>query len=163
MVRAVVEQRAGDRVGEQAPPGTGRVGREPARDRGGDRAVPGQLAGLLIQPEQGGRGDGDLDRGAHPVLARQQRVMDRGDTEIDQGVRAALIDATFVIGGGHRGQRVDRGHQHRRALGGKQRPQLGHAVLAGGDADAAFGQGLLVLLFGAAGVEGVQRHGAGWL
>src|SRR6266702_6901153 len=58
---AVVDQPA-DRVGDQAVPGAGLVRGDPAGQGGGDRAVPVQLAGLLVQLEEGGQGDGDLHR-----------------------------------------------------------------------------------------------------
>src|SRR6266702_7561761 len=63
---AVVDQPA-QRVGDQPAPGAGPVRGDPPGQRGGDRAVPVQLAGLLVQVEEGGQGDGDLHRGADPL------------------------------------------------------------------------------------------------
>jgi len=53
---------AGVRVGEESAPGAGLVRREPAHYRGGDRPVPLQVGGFVVEVEQGVGGDDDLDR-----------------------------------------------------------------------------------------------------
>jgi hypothetical protein len=94
---AVVEQLPGDGVGDQPPPGAGLVGGQLPGDGGGDGSVAGQLAGLLIGPEQRRQGDRDLDRGPHALRFRQQRVVQRGHTQVHQRIGAALIRGAGVI------------------------------------------------------------------
>ncbi len=88
--------------------------------------------------------------------------MQGGDAEVDEGVGAALIGGARVGRGGDRGERVDRGHDRGGALGGQQRPQFAHAVLARADADSPFGHRVGAVLVDPGRVQGVHRaaHGA---
>jgi hypothetical protein len=130
-VAAVIEELPGDRVGDQTAPGTCGVGGEAASNRCRDRAMSGQLAGLLIKTEQRGHGHRHLDRRPHALRLRQQRVGQGGYSEIDQGVGATLIGRAQVVAGRGRGKTVDSGQDCGGAFGWQQRPQLGHAVVTG--------------------------------
>src|SRR5215470_12594207 len=55
----VIEQRPGQRIGEQPPPGP--FGGEFPGQVGGNRTVTGEVSGLVVQSHQRGGGDGDLD------------------------------------------------------------------------------------------------------
>ena len=112
---------SGGRVGEHAAPG-GVLG-ELTGDLRGDRTVRPEVRGLVVQPEQGGGRDGDLQRDPLPVPGGQRApvggglaVEDRGE-HVGERVRAALVHRPGVaVGGGVAGQGVDRG-ERRRGLG----------------------------------------------
>src|SRR5882757_9666382 len=97
---AVVEDRSGDRVGEDASPHS--VGGDPAGQVGGDRSVTTQLGGLIIQAEQRPGGDDEIDQRfpRPPRRLCDVSVGVRGfvgwcryaaGDEVDEGVGAALI------------------------------------------------------------------------
>ncbi len=64
--------------------------------------MSGEFAGLVVEAEQGGGGDGDLDGWAQALGFREVRVVQGGDAEVDEGVGAALIGGARVGRGGDR-------------------------------------------------------------
>ena len=96
---------------------------------GGDRAVTGQLTGQLVVPEQGGRGHGDLDVRAAPVIARQVGPFQGGIGHVSEHIGAQLA---------HRAE-----HRLRRSLwgepiGGERGTAAGRAPVCGIDRGIAF-------------------------
>ena len=95
-------------VGEQPAPGAGGVGGDAAGEAGRDGSVSVQFAGLLIEAEQGGGGDADLDRRLQPAAGLPPTAAAAGAAggvaaegvvaELDQGVGAALVGAAGITG-----------------------------------------------------------------
>jgi hypothetical protein len=106
---AVVQQPA-PRVGDQAAPRTALISGDAPGQMGGDRPVPGQVAGLVVETQQGRERDSDLDRGA-AAMTGGQRVAD--DTvepihrEMGQRVGPTLVDGSVIPSKLHRSQGVE--------------------------------------------------------
>ena len=124
-----------DRVGEESPPRP--VGGDAAGHVGGDRAVAGEFGGVVVEAEQGGGRDDDLDVGAAAVLV--------GETTA-QPVQAVVEDVLEQV----------RGHIGAPLLGG---PGILHHTISragsGGDRGAA--------VLGSTVRSGIRgRHGVRW-
>ena len=146
---AVVEEPPVGRVVQDPPPGA--VGGDPPGHVGGDRPVPGQLGRVVVQSEEGGRGDGDTDVGA-PAMPGRQAGAD-GPLTSGEEVRADLVQAVEPAGpgqaviactGGPVGQSCQGGVDGGHLGGGADHLQFRHPVGQRPHVHAAFGSRLLV-------------------
>jgi hypothetical protein len=103
--------------------------------------------------EQGGQRDGDLDVGSGAVAAGDEWVVQGGQADFDEGVGAALVGAAQILRTGFSGPGSDRGHHGGGAVGGQQRPDFGHPVVAGAVGDPPLLEAGAVFVFFAAVLE----------
>jgi hypothetical protein len=145
--RPRVEHRTGQRIGDQPAPGA--VGGQFASQLGRDRAVSGQLTGLVVQAHQRGTWHGDVDpgppttddpagpraaagfsRAGFSTLPAQTRAAGQ---QVDRGIGAALLERATVPSGGARPREVVDVRERLLSLGGGAvHTEAGHAVLVCG-------------------------------
>src|SRR5674476_1079293 len=147
---------AGPLVDQYRPPRG--AGGDRAGHRRGDRPVPSQLAGLVVEAEQRRRGGGDLQVRT-PALPGGQRPPVRPDAgievrrdEVHQRIGPTRGDRARVVGGRGAGQRGEGRVDGYPLVGGEVGIQPGHPVPGGLQVDEAVGQRRAVSLLGGSGV-----------
>jgi len=161
-----VEHGAGDRVGEDPPPDAVR-GQLPGLC-GADGAVPGQIGGCVVLPDEGAErnGDGDVHRhvrapGGAAVLAPAAAPREGGSgvggsrDEVTEPVGAELLGrARVAVGAGGASALLQHGVDLHAVGGAQDDPEAGHPVREHlGPGHPAAGSGPLVTFGAPAGVD----------
>src|SRR5918995_3290186 len=140
---AVVEQDTRDRIGEDASPGGVGVSGDLASHLGRDRPIASQLARQVVETQQSGGGDRDLDvrptaamsaQAAAPTRATAFSMFgwrERRPAQVDQGVGASGLDVSWIRRVGAAGEGFDRVEHEGGVVGWKNGGDLGHAIGSG--------------------------------
>ncbi len=148
---------AAHRVGDQSPPCAGRVCGQPTGQRCRHGAVTVEVAGLVVEVQQGGKGDADLHAGS-PALPGGGARRVEAQQQAHERVRPPLVGGPPVVRGVRGvGGGLDAGHDCLDLVGGEFGVHRGHAVIEHPRLDPTIGQRVVVLLVGGARVDRDER------